>query len=63
MRACPDGYPSCRQAEATGKWCAGECAAMSAPRAEPDRQALKTPSPPPAARLPLAIPQTNRNKK
>lgn len=45
MKSCPDGYPSCRQAEATGKWRAGECAAMSAPRAEPDRQALKNPQP------------------
>lgn len=35
VKSCPDGYPSCRQAETTGKWCAGECAAFSA---TPDRK-------------------------
>ena len=25
MRSCDDGYPGCRHAEATGKWCAGSC--------------------------------------
>jgi len=25
MRSCDDGYPGCRHAEATGRWCAGEC--------------------------------------
>lgn len=25
MRVCNDGYPTCRNAEATGKWCKGEC--------------------------------------
>jgi hypothetical protein len=25
MRSCSDGYPSCRHAEATGKWCGNEC--------------------------------------
>ena len=43
MRACPDGYPSCRQAEATGKWCAGECAAFSA---TPDRKQPQKPENP-----------------
>lgn len=27
IRQCPDGYPSCRKAEATGEWCRGECEA------------------------------------
>ena len=27
MRACDDGYPSCRVAEAGGSWCTGPCAA------------------------------------
>lgn len=27
MKSCDDGYPSCRQAEATGKFCTGRCAA------------------------------------
>jgi len=27
MRNCTDGYPSCRHAEATGKWCDDECRA------------------------------------
>lgn len=27
MRACNDKYPSCRHAEATGKWCGDECQA------------------------------------
>ncbi len=27
MRNCSDGYPSCRHAEATGKWCGDECRA------------------------------------
>lgn len=28
MRSCPDGYPSCRKAEAEGEWCKGECEAL-----------------------------------
>ena len=31
MRACDDGYPSCRAAEAGGKWCDGPCAAGQPP--------------------------------
>ena len=27
MKSCNDGYPGCRQAEATGKWCTGWCSA------------------------------------
>lgn len=27
--SCDDGYPSCRQAEATGEWCVGECVAST----------------------------------
>ena len=27
LRQCPDGYPSCRKAEATGEWCVGQCEA------------------------------------
>lgn len=30
MRACSDGYPSCRKAEAGGSWCEHECEAMTA---------------------------------
>ena len=29
MKTCTDGYPGCRVAEATGKWCAGQCEAMT----------------------------------
>jgi hypothetical protein len=29
MRSCDDGYPGCRQAEATGKWCTGKCKATA----------------------------------
>ena len=25
MRACDDGYPTCRKAEAGGEWCKNEC--------------------------------------
>ena len=25
MKSCDDGYPTCRKAEATGKWCKAEC--------------------------------------
>lgn len=28
MRACDDGYPTCRAAEAGGDWCKGACAAV-----------------------------------
>lgn len=31
MRACDDGYPSCRTAEAGGAWCAGACKAGQPP--------------------------------
>lgn len=27
MKSCNDGYPSCRYAEQTGKWCGDECRA------------------------------------
>lgn len=39
MKTCTDGYPSCRVAEATGKWCAGQCEAMTEPRPSPEQQA------------------------
>jgi hypothetical protein len=28
-RSCDDGYPSCRVAEATGRWCQDACAATA----------------------------------
>ena len=32
LRQCPDGYPSCRRAEAGGPWCdKGRCVAESGP--------------------------------
>ena len=39
MKTCTDGYPGCRVAEATGKWCAGQCEAMTETRPSPAQQA------------------------
>ncbi len=43
MKSCPDGYPGCRVAEATGKWCAGQCEAMTEPCPSPEQQAKQPP--------------------
>ena len=40
MKTCTDGYPGCRVAEATGKWCAGQCEAMTEPRPSPERAVM-----------------------
>lgn len=45
MKSCDDGYPSCRQAEATGKFCKTVCAAT----AEKTKDNIMTPNPQAAA--------------
>lgn len=42
MRACSDGYPSCRMAEAGKGWCTGECVGVNTQvRADLQRELIK----------------------